>query len=230
MYVLFAIGVLIAALLLPWHRLTRGDRSVHAMRHSVSWLARRWLSIGHALGVLRVTTTGDQPGAGLVVANHPSLIDAIFCWALLPDVVCVLKAELARYRLLRVVADGLGYVSNADPEQLLKEAQHILQSGGLLLVFPEGTRTPAGGEPVFRTGAAEIALRAAAPIHTLVIGYDGNYLKKGVAWSAFPKTVTRFDLHFENHWLQPATSTNRRQDRRALTQALQAHFRQALGG
>ena len=230
MYGLFALGVVTAAASLLILRTLRVSHSARKMRLVVSWHARVWLAIAQSLRVLRVTHTGTHPQQGLVLANHPSLIDAVICWALLPDVICVLKADLAHNPLLRIVADGMGYVSNADPEQMLGDAQRVLERGGLLLLFPEGTRTQTDGQPVFRTGAAEVALRTNAAIYPLVIHYDGAYLKKGVPWYAFPGAAPHFELNFEGAWPQPATSQNRRKDRRALTQALETHFRQALAG
>src|SRR5207253_9994303 len=56
--------------------------------------------------------------------------------------------------------------------EAFRAAQRILDEGHVLLIFPEGTRSPTGALQQARDGLAILALRSAAPI--LPIGIAGT--------------------------------------------------------
>jgi 1-acyl-sn-glycerol-3-phosphate acyltransferase len=65
-----------------------------------------------------------------------------------------------------------------------------------LIVFPEGTRSPAHGLRTFKRGAAQIALRTGVPIVLVVITSDPPTLLKGQPWYKVPERPLCFKLHF----------------------------------
>lgn len=54
----------------------------------------------------------EAPGPRLVVAHHPSLLDAVVLFALLPQDDCIVNAARARNPFLWGVTRATGYVSN----------------------------------------------------------------------------------------------------------------------
>lgn len=225
MYPLFGVA---AALLIVVTACTRDQTRA---RHRAHRLARSWLAVAERLRVLAVQRSGPMPGGGtLLVANHPTLIDIVLLVSMLPDVCCVLKAELIRMPMLRLLVRRLGWISNADPEQMLEEAVARLRAGELLIIFPEGTRTVPGQPMRFRMGAAEVAARAQPTVQACMIHYQGTYLSKQSRWHDIPDSDLAFHLAFDNPLPPTWIRSTRRASRRALAAALQQRFEAQLNG
>lgn len=132
-------------------------------------------------------------GPPLVLApNHPSSIDAILFLTRHPDLACILKPELMGNFFLGAGARLAGFIRSEPPRRMVREAVAELQRGGLVLLFPEGTRTIRA--PLNRlTGSADVIARhAQVPIQVAVIETDSPYLSKG--WSIFK--VPRLPIHY----------------------------------
>lgn len=127
-----------------------------------------------ALDVLR-----DEPGGLIVVANHPSLLDALMLVARLPRGVCIMKASLMRNVFLGAGARLARYIRNDSPRSMIRLAVADLQHGSQLVLFPEGTRTTQAPLNRFRPGVTLIAKLADVPIQTVFIDTDSPYLGKG---------------------------------------------------
>src|SRR3984957_1115571 len=81
-------------------------------------------------------------GPPLILApNHPCLIDALLILTRHPNIVCVMKSALMRNVFLGSGARLARYVRNDSSRQMIKESVAHLREGGVLLLFPEGTRT-----------------------------------------------------------------------------------------
>lgn len=160
-------------------------------------------------------------GGGVVVANHPTLIDAVFLMWLIPGADCVVKASHWRNPLMMFAVRAAGYLPNDDDEVLLNEAEARLRAGRTLLMFPQGTRTRPGEEPVFRRGAAVVAARAGVPLLPVRIRCEPPTLRKGEPWLAVPERRG----HFTIEALEPLdpgawTGESERRGTRALTERL----------
>ncbi|MFD1709266.1 1-acyl-sn-glycerol-3-phosphate acyltransferase [Ottowia sp. GY511] len=119
-----------------------------------------------------------RPGPMVVVANHPSLLDAVLLVSHLPNAVCIMKALLMHNLLLGAGARMARYIVNDAPLTMIRSAIAELKDGARLIIFPEGTRTaemPVG--PCAAT-AGVIAARAGVPIEVVVIEMSSPYLGK----------------------------------------------------
>lgn len=115
----------------------------------------------------------------LLIANHPSMIDAFLVFSRVPHVVCLMKASISSNLFLGAGAYLAGFVSNRHPEHMFRAAIQAVRQGRVLMIFPEGTRTTR--QPVNDIGGsvALIAKKAAAPLQTILITTNSPYLSKG---------------------------------------------------
>jgi 1-acyl-sn-glycerol-3-phosphate acyltransferase len=144
----------------------------------------RWLSVTR---LVRVEYRGFAPGAAaggrVLVANHPGLLDAVLLLARVPEGFCIFKPAVRRNPMLGPAAVRAGYLGSDHAIGLVRAATASLRAGATLVVFPEGTRTPAAGRPgVFKPGFALIARCARAPVQLVRISCDRELLTKGHAW------------------------------------------------
>ena len=118
---------------------------------------------------------------GIVIApNHPTLFDVVLIVSRVPNVVCVTKAQSWHNPLLGGMIRLSGFIRNDAPLPLVRRAAAELRAGSNLLIFPEGTRTPAGATlGPFRPGFALMAKAARAPIQTVFLDNATPYLRKG---------------------------------------------------
>lgn len=128
----------------------------------------------------------NLPAAGpaIVVANHLSFMDSVFVPLALPRrVVYLAKDEYFRRPGLRgalvrrfFLATGqlpMDRSGGAGAEASLGMGRKVLEEGGVLGIYPEGTRSPDGRLHRGRTGAARLALATGAPVVPVaVVGTD----------------------------------------------------------
>jgi len=126
------------------------------------------------LGTLRPTVEGlahvPDRGPAILCANHLSLIDPILVPLLLDrPVVFLAKSEYFHTGPSRWLFDSLGVVpvareGGSAARASLDRGTDVLRAGGLLSLFPEGTRSPDGRLYRGKTGPIRLALRTGAPI------------------------------------------------------------------
>jgi 1-acyl-sn-glycerol-3-phosphate acyltransferase len=171
----------LVALLL--HPLLPRASGLRVGRAGIAWGYRIFWAVARASGLLHMEAGALRPLAGerglMIVANHPSLLDAMMLVAQLPRSACVMKASLMRNPLLAPAARLARYVRNDSTRQMLKLAISDLRAGGQLVMFPEGTRTTRAPLNAFQAGFALIARRAAVPVQTVFIDTTSPYLGKG---------------------------------------------------
>ena len=132
-----------------------------------------------ALDVLR-----DE--SSLIIApNHPCLLDAVMVISRLPNVACVLKADLMNNIFLGAGARLARYIPNEPLRAMVQRATQDFDSGSHLLLFPEGTRTTSCPVNPFKGSIGLIAHHAQVPVQTILIETDTAYLSKG--WPLFRK-------------------------------------------
>jgi 1-acyl-sn-glycerol-3-phosphate acyltransferase len=121
----------------------------------------------------------------IIAPNHPSLLDAVLVISRLPNVACVMKAELMNNVFLGAGARLARYIRNEPIRQMVVQATEDFKTGSHLLLFPEGTRTVTQPINALKGSIALIAQQAKVPVQTLIIETNSPYLSKG--WSLFRK-------------------------------------------
>ena len=143
------------------------DATTLAMKLALLMLAR-W----RVYGVEHVPRRGPL----IVAANHLSLADPPLLSASIPRrIVFMAKDEAYRSLFLGPLVRGFGAfpVRRGEADRAaLRRALSVLEAGGVLGIFPEGTRSRNRQLQPGRSGVARIALRSGAPI--LPVGIAGT--------------------------------------------------------
>ncbi|WP_370980108.1 lysophospholipid acyltransferase family protein [Agaribacterium sp. ZY112] len=166
----------------------------------------------------------------IIIANHPSLLDVVFLFSLVPNASCIVKRALFHNVFTRLPIRAAGYLANDDSE-LIKHARQVLEAGAPLIIFPEGTRSTPGQPLRFQRGVAHIALQLSCPILPVIARCDPPTLLKGQQWYQVPDRKPHFSMEF-GELLDPSQfvddqampSTQARQ----LTRGLQQWYEQRL--
>ena len=115
----------------------------------------------------------------MLAPNHPSLIDAVILLSIVPNTVCIMRANLIESPFLGGAARLAGFVPNDKGPALVRHGIEKIRAGENLLIFPEGTRTEAQAINSFKHGFALIAKKTGAPIQTVFIEREGRYPFQG---------------------------------------------------
>jgi 1-acyl-sn-glycerol-3-phosphate acyltransferase len=188
-----------------------------------------------ALDLVEVSVRGEEvlrdPRAGLLVANHPTLLDVVMLGALLPQLDCVVKKQAWSNPFMRGVVRSAGYIPNDLGDHVLDICADRLRQGRRLLLFPEGTRSPKGGLGPFRRGAAHLALRCRMPLTPVSIRCDPPSLMRGQKWYDVPDGRMHFSIEV-GEFLEPRPLVERREPRgvaaRQLTRSLRDFYKKRL--
>jgi len=179
-------GLLLNIACVPLLLLPRRERFGRATRDAIRWLFDFWLRWMHASGVVAVTFHGFDtplPAGAVYVSNHPTLVDAPFLLARLPDTVCIFKPALLRNPVIAPAALMAGYISGDQGVDLVRNAAQRVAAGQSLLIFPEGTRTnPEQVLNILKPGFALIAQRAGAPVQVIRVRAGPLMARKGHPW------------------------------------------------
>ena len=161
----------------------------HAFRRFIRLLVRTRVLTYEFEGVERL----GRPGQ-MIVANHPSLLDVVFLIGHVADANCIVKHGLQRNAFTAGPVRSARYITNDASAAMVETAASVLADGQTLIVFPEGTRTPAGRMPIFHRGACAIALRGASVVTPVVIRMDPPSLTKGEPWYRIPRRRMHYRL------------------------------------
>ncbi|MNP40701.1 hypothetical protein D3C76_1343580 [compost metagenome] len=88
------------------------------------------------------------------------------------------------------------YLPNVAGEDLLALCQSRIRAGGLLLIFPEGTRTTPGEPIKLQRGAAQLAVRSQVPLQLVRIHCSTRFLTKQDKWFKIPENKPTFTIEF----------------------------------
>lgn len=186
-----------------------------------------WAALMERLGVLRIQfPEAEQLRAlhGVVIAsNHPSLLDATFFLARLPELTCLMKRAVLHNPFMGFSARLAGYLSNDAGPDFIRRGRDALRAGENLLIFPEGTRTVEAPVNPFKKGFALIALLAGAPIQTVFIETPHFYLGKRWPLWRLPAMPVAFRVRLGRQFRAAPGQTAK-----ALGDELEAYFRQEL--
>lgn len=170
-------------------------------RRGILRLARHWaqtnLWLLHIVCRIDVDWRGLEkipPGAVLIGAKHQSTWETFALLTVLPEPTFILKRELlwipfygwfARHAGMIPVDRGGGKPALV---AMTARARAALIAGRQIVVFPEGTRRPAGAEPKYKFGIAHLYAEGVAPCVPIA-------LNSGLFWPRrkflrYPGTVT----------------------------------------
>lgn len=191
-FFIFGLGsVVLTIIALPVLRLTLHPRQRFQKygRFVVSAALKFFVTVMHILGIVNLEPDNREKyrhlSSKIIVANHPSLLDVVMLFSLIPNADCVVNAYL-KHSILRLLVKQLYILNSLNHEELFLTCTESLRHGNCLIVFPEGTRTPRSGKVVFKKGAARIALVSGCnllPVH--IGGTDKFGLGKKDPWTGF---------------------------------------------
>ena len=158
----------------PGQRLGRQGASLtfRVYLRLLTWMGACCFDLG-ALDALR-----DQPPC-IIAPNHPSLLDALMVISRVPNVACIMKAELMRNVLFGAGARLARYIRNDSLHAMVRRAVTEVRGGSHLLLFPEGTRTTRAPVNRLQGTTGLIAKYARVPVQTVFIeANDAAFLGK----------------------------------------------------
>lgn len=147
-----------------WTPIPPGLGRAQDLAKEIAGWAFRWYA------ALRVRGAANVPARGPVIlaANHRSMLDVPLLVVAAPRRVhFVAKAGLFKNPIVGWLFHELGGfpISPGAPDhRALRTALAILERGGVVGIYPEGTRSKTGQMLPFMRGAAWLALRIGAPI------------------------------------------------------------------
>ncbi len=133
------------------------------------------------------------PGPAVIVANHPSALDALFVGVALPERILYVAAE--EY----LTMPGVGWAMRAYgcipvrrgevDASAVKGSLRALEAGFKVGVFPEGHVSPAPGPA--RRGAALLAAHACVPIVPIALIGTGRVFPLGARFPRLARVTVR---------------------------------------
>ena len=188
------LGVVVAPLMLAIVRHRR--RRAALMRGVIHHLFRAFVAMMCSLRLCSLEVRGGerlQRRGLLILASHPSLIDVVFLMSLVRDADCIVKAALLRNPFTSGPVRAAGFVCNDYGPGLVEDCVASVRAGNNLIVFPEGTRTPAGiALGPLQRGAANLAVRGALDITPVRITCTQQMLGKNDKWWRVPRCAGHF--------------------------------------
>ncbi len=197
-FILFAVGAILVAVLgiifilpLPIPKFRKQLWFRNLLRIGCSF----FVYVVQLLGLLSLSTrrqVGSPVSGHIIVANHPTLLDAVILIAEFGNICCIVKQTLKKHPITALPVSLAGYIPNSS-EDILELAKAKLGAGENILIFPEGTRSDKS-EVVsrFKRGAANIAINSDSPILPVTIWCLPRTLAKQEKWYQVPISPPRF--------------------------------------
>jgi glycerol-3-phosphate dehydrogenase (NAD(P)+) len=177
--------------LLAYHRFTRE----HGVNRPLYFLARLIL-VPFFLAYFRLSRIGREHGKVkgplIVAANHRSFLDPFVIGASLPwrrPLHYVAKVELFEKRWQGWILNRLGAYPvrrGQSDEQTLVTSREVLERGGAVCIFPEGTRHRTGSLARPKRGFGRLALESGAAVLPVAV-HGTEQVRRG--WKIRPKKV-----------------------------------------
>jgi len=147
-------------------------------RRTISAALRLFVFIMHSLKIVDVKADNCEKyrhlSSKIIVANHPSLLDVVILFSLIPNADCIVNANLGN-NILRGIVRQLYILNSRKFDDIINTCKESLNHGNCLIIFPEGTRTPRYGKVILKKGAARISLACGCNIIPVHIGGTDKY-------------------------------------------------------
>ena len=182
-----------------WLRLTkRLDKDGMAIFATGQLWARITLRSLERLCGIRIALDGREylprDGPALIAAQHQSAFDTLFWLTVLPRPAYVLKQELVELPLFGPLLTASGFIAvdrTAGAQALrrmVEECRIAIANGRQIVIFPEGTRVPAGERGVVQPGV--LALARALKLPVIPAATDSGLCWGRNAFKKRPGTIT----------------------------------------
>ncbi|PTY00686.1 lysophospholipid acyltransferase family protein [Opitutus sp. ER46] len=166
-------------------------RTERWFRHGLCRAVRAYFWLLRVTGVCRLRgreALAAVPAGTVVVANHRCLLDSVALLEPQPEAVCIFRPGSGRLAIIGACGLRSGYLFSSGGVDTVRAAIAKVAAGHTLVVFPEGTRTPAGQVlGPLRPGFAVIAERVRAPIQVVRIRTNSEALTKGCPFWRLPR-------------------------------------------
>lgn len=140
------------------------------------WYFNLFVAVMKAIKAIKVQVENKEQLAGIkskvVIANHPSLLDVVILFSLVPNADCIVKGALIENKFLSLIVRNLYIPNSISFDEQLERARQSMEEGNNLIIFPEGTRSKSGEPWEFKKGAARFALYSKNNI--IPIYFGGN--------------------------------------------------------
>ena len=173
-------------------------------------------------------------GPVLVICNHCSNADGMLLMAFVVPAMKRPMGWLGKEEALRWPLFGWGMRQNgvfgvrrgAGNLEAFKLAKRVLDEGGVLTIFPEGTRSPTGALQEAKEGATVLAVRSGAPILPIAIVGSHRFWPKA---KLLPRPRRRMKVRVgEPFMLTMPQGADRHEALRAATVELMRHVADLL--
>lgn len=135
----------------------------------------------------------DQEGPLIIIANHPSLLDAVMLLSCSNKATCVLKASLLNNPLYGVGARMARYVSNEDPRRMIEDGCRELEHGAHFILFPESGRSREFPLSELSSACILLSKQSQVPMQAVILEFSTPYL--GKQWGLFNPPVLPLRIH-----------------------------------
>ncbi|MGA3056586.1 MAG: (d)CMP kinase [Candidatus Limnocylindrales bacterium] len=185
---------------------------------------------------VRLEGAANIPSDGplLVICNHASNADGMLLMGYVVPAMRRPMRWLGKEEALRWPLFGWGMRQNgvfgvrrgAGDLEAFKLAKSVLDEGGVLTVFPEGTRSPDGALREAKEGATVLAVRSTAPILPIAIVGAQRFWPKG---KLFPRPGRRMTVRVgETFTLSMPKGPDRHESLRLATVEMMRHVAELL--
>jgi len=219
MFFLFAFGIFVELIfILPVIRVIEKFKGYKPSRmqnvHRFFFVI--WLGLMRAGRMLKGKPSKGKcfDGPCIIIANHPGLFDVLFMIRDIPKLTVLVKRSLVQFLPLGPIFKSSGYIlspgkGDSNPVESLLNAIEKLNLGYKFLLFPEGTRSPAGGLRQFKAGAFKIAQKQGIPLQPVIIHNTPPFLPKGEPWYFPAREISEIEIEFLDPFDIPAEKSVR---------------------
>jgi 1-acyl-sn-glycerol-3-phosphate acyltransferase len=153
------------------------------------------------LGKIKGLENVPQKKSFIVCSNHSSYLDFFLLSAVIPRKVSFLAAEVFfNSKLWWPLVKSTGQIKVdrkvKDTSQVYKEVDNLFEKGGVLGIFPEGTRSRSGKMGKGHIGAVKFAYKYKVPIVPIGITGAYNALPPHKKFPKFKKIDMNIDTEF----------------------------------
>jgi 1-acyl-sn-glycerol-3-phosphate acyltransferase len=174
------------------------DMLVYGVRLTAAMIIRAWLRVYHRLKIIGRENL-PREGSFVLVANHASHLDTLCLLSALPLVKLhrafpaaardYFFVKVPRLFVATVVVNALPFDRQVNIRQSLSLCRQLLENpGNILLIFPEGTRSPTGEIRPFKPGIGLLAAGTNIPIVPCYLDQTHKAFPRG-SWLPRPRQV-----------------------------------------